>query len=46
MALILALRRQRQADLCEFKATMVYRTSSGTARATQRYPVLKNEIKS
>jgi hypothetical protein len=30
-----ALRRQRQADLCEFKDSLVYRVSSRTARATQ-----------
>ena len=28
--------RQRQSDLCEFKASLVYRVSSKTARATQR----------
>ena len=33
--LVLAL-RQRQADLCEFKANQVYRVSSRAARATQR----------
>ena len=38
--LIPALRRQR--DLCEFQASLVYRVSSRTARATQRNPVLKN----
>ena len=30
-----ALRRQRQAELCEFKASLVYRVSSKTARVTQ-----------
>jgi hypothetical protein len=40
--LISVLWRQRQADLCEFKATLVYRVSSRTARAiTQRNPVSK-----
>jgi hypothetical protein len=29
---ILALWKQRQVDLCEFKATLVYRLSSRTAR--------------
>jgi hypothetical protein len=29
-----ALRRQRQADLYEFEASLVYRASSRTARAT------------
>jgi hypothetical protein len=40
--LIPALGRQRQEDLCEFKASPVYRVSSRTARATQRNLVLKN----
>jgi hypothetical protein len=32
--------------LCsEFEASLVYRVSSGTARATQRNPVLKNQKK-
>jgi uncharacterized membrane protein YjgN (DUF898 family) len=34
-----ALWRQKQMDLCEFQASLVYRTSSRTARATQRNPV-------
>jgi hypothetical protein len=38
MLLISALRRQRQADLSEFEASLVYRVSSRTARDTQRYP--------
>ena len=33
MSLILALRRQRQEDLCEFKASLMYRASSKTAKA-------------
>ena len=41
-SLILVLGRQRQVDLCEFKASLVYRVSSKTVRATQRNPVLKN----
>ena len=36
MPLILALGRQRQVDLCEFKASLVYRVSSRTAGATGR----------
>jgi hypothetical protein len=32
-------------DLCEFEASLVYRVSSKTARATQRNPVLKSQIK-
>ena len=43
--LIPAPRKQRQADLCELEAILVYRASSRTARATQRNPVLKNETK-
>lgn len=31
--------RQRQADLCEFKASLVYVVSSKTAKATQGDPV-------
>ena len=34
MPLILVLGRKRQADLCEFKASLVYRASSRTAGAT------------
>ena len=36
MPLIPALRRQRQEDLCEFEAKLIYRVSSRTARATYR----------
>jgi hypothetical protein len=35
-------RRQRQVDF-EFEASLVYRVSSRTARATQRNPVSKNQ---
>ena len=42
---ILALGRQRQADLCEFKDNFVYRVSSRTDRATQRNPVLTTTTK-
>jgi len=42
VALIPALGRQRREDLCEFKASLVYRASSRTSKATQRNPVLKN----
>jgi hypothetical protein len=41
MPLIPALGRQRQVDLDEFEASLVYRMSSRTARATQRKPCLK-----
>ena len=44
MPLILALGRQRQSDLCEFKASLIYKVSFRTARAvTQRNPVSKNK---
>ena len=33
--LIPKLKRQRQVDLCEFEASLVYKSSSRTARATQ-----------
>jgi hypothetical protein len=36
-----AWRRQRQVDLCEFEASLVYKVRSRTVRATQRNPVLK-----
>ena len=40
MPLISALRRQRQADPCEFEASLVYRMSSKMgSKATQRNPV-------
>jgi hypothetical protein len=32
-----------EADLLEFKGSLVYRESSRTARATQRKPVSKNQ---
>jgi hypothetical protein len=41
MPFISASRKQRQEHLCEFEASLVYRVSSRTARATQRNPVLK-----
>jgi hypothetical protein len=40
--LIPALRRQSQV-ISEFEASLVYRVSSRTSRATQRNPVLKNQ---
>ena len=47
MPLIPVLRGQRQAYLpiFKFKASLVYRASSRTARATQRNPVLKQQQK-
>jgi hypothetical protein len=45
MSLIQALGRQKQEELCESKASLVYRTSSRTARAfTQRNPVSKKGL--
>jgi hypothetical protein len=43
--LILALGRQRQADfwISEFEASLVYKVSSRTARATQRNPASKTK---
>ena len=41
--LIPALRRQRQADLCEFEASLVYRVSSCVVWETQRNPVSKHK---
>ena len=43
MPLIPALWRQRQEDLCEFKGSLVYRASSGTARAITKKPYLRWE---
>ena len=39
------LGRQRQVDLCEFKASLIYRASSRTGRATQRNPASKSQNK-
>ena len=46
MPFISALRRQRQVDLCEFGASLVYRVSFRTVRATQRNPVLNKQTNS
>jgi hypothetical protein len=43
--LISSLERQKQVDLCEFKASLVYRASSRIARARQRNLVSKNQTK-
>ena len=37
--LLPALGRQRQEDLCELEASLVYKESSRTARVTQENPV-------
>jgi hypothetical protein len=42
--LILALGKQSQAEIAEFKDSLVYKVSSRTARATQRNPVSKKKI--
>lgn len=39
MPLLPALRH-----ICEFKATLLYKTSSRIAKTTQRNPILKNQI--
>jgi hypothetical protein len=43
VCLITALEEQRQAELYEFKASVVYIVSSRTARAIQRNPVSKRK---
>lgn len=40
--LILALRRRKQVDFCEFEANLIYRVSPRTARATRRSSVTDN----
>lgn len=45
MPLISALESQKQTDLCELEASMVYKASARTAGAAQRYPVSKNQRK-
>lgn len=41
-ALIPALKKQRQGDLCEFEVSLVYKANSKTVRTvTQRDPVLR-----
>jgi hypothetical protein len=45
MLLIPVLRRQRQVDLCEFKASLVYNVSSRTGKATQRNTASKKDKK-
>lgn len=44
MPLIAAFGRERQEDLLEFEASLLYIVSSRTARDTWRNPVLKNKI--
>jgi hypothetical protein len=43
MPLIPALLRQKQEDICEFKASLVYKMGSSTARDTER-PCFKNSF--
>lgn len=46
MPLILVLRKQRQADLCEFESSLLYKNSSRIAKAvTHRNPVSKKQKK-
>lgn len=42
--MIPALGKQKQMELCKFKASLVYRTSFKTAKAKQQNPVLENQI--
>jgi hypothetical protein len=44
MPLIPALGKQRQADLYEFKASLVYRANSRTVKAPQKNLVSKYQI--
>jgi hypothetical protein len=37
------LKVERQVDLCDLKASLIYRTSSRSAKATQRNPVSEKE---
>lgn len=37
-SLILAIRRQRQEDLCEFRASLIYESNSRTAKTVERSP--------
>jgi hypothetical protein len=41
--LIPALGRQKQVNFCEFEASLVYKASSRTAKATQKNHVWKNK---
>ena len=43
--LIPAFGKQKQEDLCEFKASFVYKASSRTTRDAQRNPVSKKKKK-
>ncbi|EGW12670.1 hypothetical protein I79_021887 [Cricetulus griseus] len=46
MPLIPALRRQRQADLCEFEASLVYRASARIgSKTSKRNPVSGRKTK-
>jgi hypothetical protein len=43
MPLVPALKRQRQMNVYEFEATLVYKVNSRIARAMQKNPVSKNQ---
>jgi hypothetical protein len=45
-ALILVPRRQRQADLCEFEAILIYKVNSRTARAATHRNCLETHLHS
>lgn len=40
-SLILAIRRQRQEDLCKFKASLIYESSSRAAKTVEGNPISK-----
>jgi hypothetical protein len=43
MPLILVIRRQRQEDLCEFKASLIYVSSSRTAKTIEKDSISKTK---
>lgn len=43
--MILPLRRQKRVDLWEFEASLIYKASSRTSKATQRNPISKDQTK-
>ena len=45
LCLILVIKKQREADLCEFKASLVYVVSSRTARTVTQRNLSQNKTK-
>lgn len=43
LPLLLAFERQKEVDLCDLEASLVYRSSSRITKTTQRNPVWKNK---